>query len=216
MEDKLPVKLLSTLGDCGQNATFKMTSFLDGLKDYITRQEQAQASNSNRSASPKPSFGYEAYEYPSMSTMIASAQVRCQLCKGPHTAQRCSQTATDKTTSIINQKLCLNCLYPGHRAAQCSVRGRCAKCKGKHHTAIHGIQIHRNNDANSNAFPSRNSNQHRQPRSQTHSRVAVVSNQSAPPSSNQDSPTLQYTATNCASIAPPSVLLRPMSIILLS
>eukprot|EP00794_Sanderia_malayensis_P015528 gene15528-17113_t len=76
---------------------------------------------------------------------------------------------------------------------------------GKHHTAIHGIQIHRNNDANSNAYHSRNSNQHRQPPSQAHSHVVVVSNESAPPSLNQDSPTLQYTAANCASIAPPSV-----------
>jgi len=45
-------------------------------------------------------------------------------------------SANEKSATVISLKLCLNCLHPGHRVSYCSAKGRCSKCKGKHHSSI--------------------------------------------------------------------------------
>ena len=194
IEDKLPFKVLSSIGDCGRQCSFDLKGFIDKFREYITRQEQAV----NRPTGQQTSF--ETYEpLSTFSTLSASVTTCCQLCKGPHAAQRCPQPTADKTAAVVNNKLCLNCLYSGHRVSQCNAKGRCAKCKGKHHTAIHGIQIHRSANI---ASPSRNNNSTRQPPSQANTHFAVVSNQPpTPPSASNSTSTAhpsQHTVSNCA------------------
>ena len=79
-----------------------------------------------------------------LSTMVASTNNCCQLCKDSHATQRCPLSASEKQSIVLMNKLCLNCLRFGHRVSNCNARGRCANFNRKHHTAIHGIQIHRN------------------------------------------------------------------------
>ena len=115
-----------------------------------------------------------------------------------HATQHCSQSATNKTAAVIRNKLCLNCLYPGHRVSQCRAKGRCAKCKGRHHTAIHGIQIHNNPSS-----PQGYQNSTRKPSPQTNTHLAVVSNEPlSPPSVPNNVPAAispsQHTISNCA------------------
>ena len=195
MEDKLPGKVLSSIGDCGKQSTFSLNCFIEKFKGYIAREEQA--SSANWLTSPQASL--EPYEPPStFSTLSASVNVRCQLCKGTHSTQHCSQSAANKTAAVIGNKLCLNCLYPGHRASQCNAKGRCAKCKGKHHTAIHGIQIH-----NKPTSPQGYQNSARKPSPQMNTHLAVVSNEPLSPTSVPNSApaaftSLQHTTSNCA------------------
>ena len=139
IEDKLHGTVLSSIGDCGKQSTVSLHGFIEKLKGYIARKEQA--ARANWLTSPQASL--EPYKPPSTFSMLsASVNCHCQLCKGTYSTQHCSQSAASKTAAAIRNKLCLNCLYPGYHASQCNTKGRCAKCKGKHHTAIHGIQIH--------------------------------------------------------------------------
>ena len=142
MEEKLPTKVRSSIGDCGEDKKFDLDLFTKRLKDYILREEQSQA-NFPRSAEQFPAE-YQTQNYHITSTLSSNVNTRCQFCKGPHATSHCNMTSNDKTSTIIREKLCLNCLYPGHLVAHCTARGRCAKCKGKHHTRIHGIRIHQN------------------------------------------------------------------------
>jgi len=44
-EGKLPGKVLSTIGDCGKEVSFNLKGFIERLKTYITREEQAAGAN---------------------------------------------------------------------------------------------------------------------------------------------------------------------------
>ena len=94
------------------------------------------------------------------STLAARINVHCQLCKGSHATKHCPQSAADKTATVSSNNLCRTCLHPGHRAVQCNAKGCCAKCRGKHHTAGHGIQTHSNAQ---NHNPQQHSNSSQQP-----------------------------------------------------
>ena len=185
IEDKLPGKVLSSIGDCGKEVSFTLKGFIERLKTYIMREEQAAVTN--WPTSPKATL--TAYEPPSThSTLAAPVNVRCQLFKGSHATQHCPQSAADKTAAVISNNLCLNCLHSGHRALQCNAKGRCAKCRGKHHTAIHGIQIHSNAK---NHNPQRHPHSSKQPPPPPTPQSAPNNTATAPTSS-------QTTTSNCA------------------
>ena len=141
IEDKLRRKVLNSIGDCGKEVSFNLKGFIEWLKTYITCKEQV--AGANWPTSPKTTLA--TYETPSMySTLAAPVNIRCQQCKGSYATQHSPQFTTDKTATVISNNLCFNCLHPGHRALQFNAKGHCAKCRGKHHRAIHGIQIHSN------------------------------------------------------------------------
>ena len=76
LEDKLPGQVLSHIGDCGKQSTFSLNGFIEKLKGYVTREEQAASANWLTS----PQASSEPYEPPStFSTLSASVNVRCQL-----------------------------------------------------------------------------------------------------------------------------------------
>ena len=200
IEEKLPGKILSSIGDCGTDVDFKLDDFTENFKNYIVRQEQAYSSNAPWVQDAQPYFSYDMHQPPStLSTMVASANNCCQLCNESHTTQRCPLSAFEKQNIILTNKLCLNCLRSGHRVSQCNARGRCAKCKGKHHTAIHGIQIHRS----TNHMPQRHNTSTRVPSVQSKTHVAIASTeQSLPPANVTPMPltSSQPTIANCASL----------------
>ena len=139
IEDKLPGKVFSTIGDCGEQSSFSLNGFIEKVKGFIAREEQATSVNWLTT----PQASSEKYQPPStFSTLSSNVSTRCQFCNGPHAASHCNMTSSDKTSAVIRGKLCLNCLYSGHLVAACTARGRFAKCKGKHHASIHRIRIH--------------------------------------------------------------------------
>ena len=42
---------------------------------------------------------------------------------------------------IMEQRVCWNCLKPGHRAGKCYSKPACSKCPRKHHTQLHGVEF---------------------------------------------------------------------------
>ena len=42
---------------------------------------------------------------------------------------------------IMEQRVCWNCLKPGHRAGKCYSKPACSKCPRKHHTLLHGVEF---------------------------------------------------------------------------
>ena len=43
----------------------------------------------------------------------------------------------DRRTFVFENRLCFNCLLPGHRGSMCRSLKRCTKCKLKHHSLLH-------------------------------------------------------------------------------
>ena len=174
IEEKLPGKARSYIGDCGRDVNFDLQSFISSFKDYITKEEQSQAVNTSLPQTiTRPPSQYETYESHVTSTLTATVSTTCQLCKGPHTTPHCTIPANDRTAIVLRDKLCLNCLRPGHRVVNCNARGRCAKCKVKHHTSIHGIRIYANVSTTSSP---RNTPTTRQPPSSTNTHAAIITN----------------------------------------
>ena len=67
----------------------------------------------------------------------------CLLCSGDHQVARCRQylnkTVEDRYSFVLANQLCINCLYPGHRIANCTSTVVCkdSGCGKKHHTTLH-------------------------------------------------------------------------------
>ncbi|XP_015123325.1 uncharacterized protein LOC107045535 [Diachasma alloeum] len=65
----------------------------------------------------------------------------CSMCKGNHFVDKCQQfkelDPVKRNGLAIDKKLCFRCLGP-HKKDRCSSDEQCHKCKGSHHTLIHG------------------------------------------------------------------------------
>ena len=62
----------------------------------------------------------------------------CIYCEGAHRAVKCDRinTSDERRSLLQRQHRCFNCLRTNHTSSQCFSKGRCRKCKQKHHTSI--------------------------------------------------------------------------------
>ena len=62
----------------------------------------------------------------------------CTYCAGTHRPEKCDKikTVEERRSLLQRQQRCLNCLGLNHTKIQCFSKGRCMKCKKKHHTSI--------------------------------------------------------------------------------
>ena len=79
---------------------------------------------------------------PSPSTTPPPWKYECRLCKpAKHRLRDCPKwaglTVDQRLTQVKDNKLCSNCLAPGHATADCTSRFRCQDCKQMHHTSLH-------------------------------------------------------------------------------
>ncbi|XP_038106576.1 uncharacterized protein LOC119766213 [Culex quinquefasciatus] len=70
---------------------------------------------------------------------------QCQFCSGPwHTPFRCfkfqKMTISERNDAVTRNKLCRNCLKPGHYPRTCE-GGTCHHCHQKHHSMLHNDQM---------------------------------------------------------------------------
>ena len=117
IEEKLPEKV-SSIGDSGQGVHFALEPSADSLKAYLTGEEQAQ--KGMHPTSQQPLSRYDTYEPQFTSTLSTAVQTRCQLYKGAHVSSHCTLLANKRAAVVLHLRLCLNCLNPGHRAANCT------------------------------------------------------------------------------------------------
>ncbi|XP_038118287.1 uncharacterized protein LOC119769527 [Culex quinquefasciatus] len=70
---------------------------------------------------------------------------QCHFCSGPwHTPFRCfkfqKMTISERNDAVSRNKLCRNCLKPGHNPRMCE-GGTCHHCHQKHHSMLHNDQM---------------------------------------------------------------------------
>ncbi|XP_037809237.1 uncharacterized protein LOC119602003 isoform X1 [Lucilia sericata] len=66
----------------------------------------------------------------------------CGICQADHSLTNCKKfkkmNLAEKYKTAVKLHYCVNCLARNHLIGKCSNRSRCQKCKGKHHTTLHG------------------------------------------------------------------------------
>uniref|UniRef100_A0A182MIR3 Uncharacterized protein n=1 Tax=Anopheles culicifacies TaxID=139723 RepID=A0A182MIR3_9DIPT len=76
-----------------------------------------------------------------VSNMAIKEDIKCAHCSNHHQIASCKafdELAVCDRLKVANEKrLCLNCLAPGHWAAKCFSKSKCAKCQKRHHTLLH-------------------------------------------------------------------------------
>ncbi|XP_073956369.1 uncharacterized protein [Choristoneura fumiferana] len=70
-----------------------------------------------------------------------SNEKSCLMCKDNHTLSHCKDFTkmlpTDRCEYVKNNKLCFNCLAPGHGVFKCRVPLSCRICRKRHHSLVH-------------------------------------------------------------------------------
>ena len=78
IEEKLPGKSLSSIGDCRKDTDFNLDKLPENFTNYILHQEQAHSCNAPRLQDAQPLFSYDMHQPPStLSTMAAFSNNGC-------------------------------------------------------------------------------------------------------------------------------------------
>ncbi|XP_026742369.1 uncharacterized protein LOC113504313 [Trichoplusia ni] len=76
-----------------------------------------------------------------VSTSSTSKPRCCVMCEKDHTLCHCEEfiklSPAERCEYLKQNKLCYNCLAPGHSAYKCRLRMFCRKCHKRHHTLTH-------------------------------------------------------------------------------
>ena len=112
---------------------------LDQLRDSIVKEIRVIEAGASVSP-PQPKDHYRStasFHTGAMSRPEQRKTPRCAFCKGLHPATQCDAIPDQsKRMDIVKrEKLCFNCLGH-HRVSQCQLKGRCKRCKERHHTSL--------------------------------------------------------------------------------
>ena len=124
-------------------------SRLDNLREALRQEIETREKGHHISAGP--STAEDAF-IPTADTLLAGAKPArsrqnqsrsrgprpCVYCDGNHRPDKCDKVKTsEERQSILKKKRrCFNCLGQNHMKFECYSKGRCMKCKDKHHTSI--------------------------------------------------------------------------------
>ncbi|XP_073961981.1 uncharacterized protein [Choristoneura fumiferana] len=74
-------------------------------------------------------------------SFVVAAEMKCGFCKQNHVLFQCKEfqqlTLERKTDFVQNQRLCFNCLMPGHPVKYCNNKSSCHTCGRRHHSLLH-------------------------------------------------------------------------------
>ena len=119
-------------------------SHYDDLLDFINLRAQASETLTPLQRKPNKDDNPSHRKHPPFryATLTANVNDSCVMCKvEKHPLFACPEfkvAPRDKMLSILrSNRLCHNCLKPGHFAKQCPSPNRCKKCQRSHHTLIH-------------------------------------------------------------------------------
>ena len=100
---------------------------------------------------------------------------KCPFCSGDHKAVDCNKykTIQSRTDHVISQRMCFNCLTPGHPSKNCRSKKTCHICHLHHHTSLCNQsqlqqssgdtpQPSKNNQSSSSSRGSQQQHQHQQ------------------------------------------------------
>ena len=119
----------------------KLDDLMAILLDEVQARERAAASD----VSPVKSRERSGRNHSTAAALLASTgggPLACYYCQQPHLASACkSVTAVEERKRILREAgRCFVCLRRGHVVRQCTSRGRCSHCRGRHHGSICGNQ----------------------------------------------------------------------------
>ena len=126
-------------------------------KHYIESLSSNSAKNVKSTQQSKPSVKKEKHSTTTLATQSATTapvthtggitqqagkKKECAKCKkDDHHISTCESfskaSLTERTNFVRDNKLCFNCLNPGHQIVYCRNSKRCATCKKKHHILLH-------------------------------------------------------------------------------
>ena len=78
--------------------------------------------------------------------MVEKLQQRFRQVRVLHTMY-CRTVADLPLTHVKTNRLCYNCLSPGHKTNDCRSNGRCRTCQSKHNTLVHQDQAPRSQNS---------------------------------------------------------------------
>ncbi|KAK3748158.1 hypothetical protein QZH41_006187 [Actinostola sp. cb2023] len=142
---KLPESIRCAIFRADQSADKSLDKLRTTLRKEIETKEKGHLSSMN---------DHKAHEeeplVPTAGAMLSRTQQRaqnpkprikprnCTFCDGNHRSDKCNKVITiqERYQSLQRQQRCFNCLGVNHIRAKCFSKGRCMKCKKKHHTSI--------------------------------------------------------------------------------
>ena len=132
---KLPAEVRKNLAREHSNLEWS----LDQLRDSIVKEIRVMEAGACVPP-PQPEDHYRSTASFHTGTMGRPEQrkpPKCTFCKGSHPATQCDAIPDQsKRMDIVKrEKLCFNCLGH-HRVSQCQSKGRCKRCKERHHTSL--------------------------------------------------------------------------------
>jgi len=91
---------------------------------------------------------------------VPSKERQCIVCPERHRLSTCDifnkMSLSERQDEVFKNKLCYNCLYPGHQVRQCR-GGNCNRCGKRHSTKLHSDTF--NHPSSTNEQPSTSQNQ---------------------------------------------------------
>lgn len=112
----------------------QMLEFLRTRSRALAAAAAAGDSTKESKDSSKPKQTANSY---TATTKGQNNNTRCKHCKETHMLAQCRKFRSQRRNFINNNRLCFNCIKPGHATAQCPSPYRCMKCQNKHHTLLH-------------------------------------------------------------------------------
>jgi hypothetical protein len=101
-----------------------------------------QAAGTEKTSGPSQTSASNPKRDRTSSNVAGSSRQRvCHKCSQAHPTYACpeltSMSVPERVTWAAQQKLCNNCLFPGHLTKDCASRFSCRTCTQRHHTLLH-------------------------------------------------------------------------------
>ena len=120
------------------------------LLNFVDRQRKSALDE--RLSTPKPEKRPKVSLFPHPNKTVLHLQEvsdhlrdKCQCCGEAHKIHTCadfrSLSVADRLSKAKTKRCCYNYLAADHSAIQCPSRGRCRRCRSKHHTLLHKEQL---------------------------------------------------------------------------
>lgn len=122
-------------------------------------------------------------------SFVINKTISCIICNESHYIGACPTfldlSIDDRLKAAHQNKICVNCLVPGHSVSHCRNKMNCTKCNKRHHTLLH----------NNNRVSTNHSQPHQSPINAFSVQPAPVQTTNPQPSTSQSSLHLTHFAT---------------------
>ena len=120
----------------------QVCEFLEERMDTLPEETTSRKTPKTNTSTKAPPFRGQDASRPAVFQAKEKATEACAVCGDKsHSIYQCpsfKDVDLDKRTSLVRQqRLCFNCLSPGHHCRACPSRKSCRACNKRHHTLLH-------------------------------------------------------------------------------